>query len=390
MKTIKLSGRKVLLVIFVFLMLTNTSFVDAQTEANNRKTYLPLVENTVYNGFGTDNKFIGIDMQQYWTDTTVTQYMPLADNLAGKKHSVTGWFISLQNIAFTSRQNDNKTNNFYRQLEALWKKGYISFVNLTSAVEVTSYEVTDNCPIPFTAYQVAKGDCDRAIQKMADLYYQWMSLGDGRKAFLAPLPEMNGVKSDGIPWTSYGGDPGNYKQAYQRILNIFTQRGVSQDKVWWVFAPNGWSRAGHEFEIYYPGDGLVDVVGFSMYNYGWCWVASPYQKWENYNTLYEPYISRIHTMAPSKPVIIAQTGTTAETETGFNASAKNTWLRVNYEYISNQPQVLGILYYDFDQSGWECNWRITDGNNFKAGYSAGAAFPAFQYLTWQALQNIIP
>lgn len=389
MKTLKVMCQKVVLIIFVILVST-TNFVGAQTLAIHRN-YLPVVENNEYSGFSTDSKFIGIYMQQYWTDTAVKNYMPLADNLAGKKHSVSGWFINLQNIAFTTRQNDIRTNNFYRQLEALWQYGYVSFLNLGSATAPASYDVSDNCPIPFNAYQVAKGDCDQAIQKMADLYYQWVSRGQGRRAFLAPLPEMNGVNANGSPWTTYGGDAVNFKAAYQRIQTIFSQKGIRRDQVWWVFAPNGWSKAGHEFENYYPGDSGVDAVGFSMYNYGWCQVALAFPKWENYQTLYEPYISRIHVMSPEKPIIIAQTGSTDQT--GYNlhdTSAKNTWLQNNYEYLSTQPQVLGILYYDYDLSSWECNWRITDGSTYKAGYSAGAAFPVFQYLDWQNLQSIIP
>jgi hypothetical protein len=351
--------------------------VDAQTEASIHKIYLPIVKNNPYYGFSTDHKFIGIDMQHYWTDSDVATYMPQADGLAGKKHSVSGWFIDIQDSHFSYPGHpDLKTNNLYRQLEALWKNGYVSFININSTA---------------TAYAIASGQLDTYLGYMAEYYADWVNLGGGRRAFLAPLPEMNGVNADGRPWTSYGGDPFNFKLAYQHIQNIFAQKGVSRDQVWWVFAPNGWSKAGHEFEKYYPGDGVVDVVGFSMYNYGFCQAALPWPKWENNDTLYEPYISRIHTMAPSKPIIIAQTGTTAEySYTGeFNVNAKNTWLRVNYEYLSNQPQVLGVLYYDYDQSSWECNWKITPGNTF-TGYQQGAAFPAFQYLSSQDLQSIIP
>lgn len=375
MKTFKILGRKALLVIFVILLSTSTNFAVAQTEAAKPKAYLPIIENNTYYGFSTANKFIGIDMQHYWTDTEVATYMPVADTLAGKKHSVSGWFIDIQDGHFKSGHTDPKTNNLIRQLEALWKNGYVSFLNITSSA---------------TAYAIASGQLDSYLGYMAEYYADWVGLGGGRRAFLAPLPEMNGVNANGQPWTSYGGDPVNFKLAYQRIQTIFAQKGVNRNQVWWVFAPNGWSKTGHEFENYYPGDSLVDVVGFSMYNYGWCAVAQPWPKWENYDTLYAPYISRIHTMSPSKPIIIAQTGTTADTASGFDASAKNTWLRVNYEYLSNQPQVLGILYYDYDQSSWECNWRITVGNTFKAGYSAGAGFSAFKYLNWQDLQSIIP
>jgi beta-mannanase len=339
-------------VILIVSGLNNTFNIKAGYTNQNYSTYLPFVSQSITNDFSSNSKFIGIYMQQYWTDGTVSEFMLLADNLASKKHTVTGWFINLQNIAFTSRQNDINYNNFNRQLEALWNKGYISFINLTSAQEATSYDVSDNCLISFSAYQVAHGDCDRAIQKMADLYYQWISLGGERQAFIAPFTEMNGVYSDGIPWTSYGGDPENYKLAYQRILNIFEQRGVSRDRVWWVFAPNGWSWYGHEFEKYFPGDDIVDVIGFSSYNFGFCQQAFPWQSWENYTTLFDPYLARIRAIAPGKPVILAQTGTTAQHQSAadFNVYEKNQWLRSNYEYLSQQPQVLGILYYDYDLS----------------------------------------
>src|SRR4030042_4557745 len=144
MKAFKLWVRNGLLVIFIILVSTNTSFVDAQTEASKRNTYLPIVENEPYSGFRAENKFIGINMQQYWTADAVKKYMPPADNLAGKKHSVSGWFIDIQDGHFLGHP-DLKTNNLYRQLEALWQNGYISFLNITSSA---------------TAYAIASGQLD--------------------------------------------------------------------------------------------------------------------------------------------------------------------------------------------------------------------------------------
>jgi len=96
-------------------------------------------------------------------------------------------------------------------------------------------------------------------------------------------------------------------------------------------------------------------------------------------------------MASNKPIIIAQTGTTAQySSTGdYNVDMKNQWLRVNYEFISNQAQVLGILYYDFDQSAWECNWKITSGGSF-TGYKDGAANSTYKYLFVNELNSLIP
>lgn len=379
------NGTLALLVcLMVFTLLF--AFLPASAQGS-RKVFLPLVRNGSENAY--EKKFIGIYMEQYWTEQNVQTYMPKADQLAGgKKHTVSGWFITLQNIAFTNRQTDIRTNNFYRQLEALWKYGYISFVNVNSASESSNWDVSDNCPIGFTAYQVARGDCDRAIERMADLYRQWVSQGRGRIAFIAPLQEMNGVNADGSIWTTYGGDAENFKLAYQRIQHIFSQRGVPRDQVWWVFAPNGWSKEGHEFERYYPGNEITDVVAFSSYNYGYCPVAIPWQKWESYGALFAGYISRMQAMAPGKPIIIAQTGTTAQyPKTGnYDNRMKNQWLIDNYNYLASQPAVLGVLYYDFSPA-WECDWSITQGGPF-TGYTNGVANPAYQYLSVQDLAGM--
>jgi len=371
---------KIILYVFMLVGLILPFFSQfhlTQAATDGSKLFIPLVMNNYYNGYSTSEKLIGIYMQQYWTPTNVSIYMTQADNLAGKKHSVSGWFIDINDSHFNNPMpGDIKTNNLYIQLESLWNKGYISFVNINSTA---------------TAFEIAAGNYDNQLRNMAYVYHQWIKLGSGRKAILAPLPEMNGVNANGIPWATYGGDPINFKLAYQRILNIFTQEGISSSDVWWSFAPNGWSDDGHEFEKYYPGDAIVDVISFSSYNYGHCAVAIPWERWENYDTLYQPYLDRIYMMASNKPIIIAQTGTTAQySSTGdYNVDMKNQWLRVNYEFISNQAQVLGILYYDFDQNAWECNWKITSGGSF-TGYKDGAANSTYKYLFVNELNSLIP
>lgn len=386
----------IVLLVIICVFIHNGEFrepkaVFGQEIVTNTAIFLPYIQNGNPT-FRTESKFFGIYMDQYWTDQNVSSQLPQADTFAEKKHSVVGWFITLHDIAFTDQQTDMRTNNFYRQLEALWKSGYTSFVNINISVSQQGrWETGQNCPFNVNADQIAKGYCDRAIRRMAQLYKQWISTGGGRIAFLAPLPEMNGVNADGSVWTSYGGDAVNFKLAYQRFRNIFSQEGVTEDQLWWTFAPNGWSKEGHEFEAYYPGSSIVDVIGFSSYNYGHCQVAIPWQRWENYDTLFTPYLDRIQAMDSTKPIIIAQSGTTAEySETGeINIQQKNNWLYQNLDYLAKQPQVLGILYYDFDQSSWECNWRILPGNTY-TGYPEGLSAPSYQYITAQNLKNIIP
>lgn len=380
----------ILLSLSIIILLSISNIAAVKGQKKEYTVHLPFVTNRWFSGYTVNDKVLGIYMEYFWSPENVSVYMSRADSVAGKKHTLSGWFISMQNVAFTPRQTDLKVNNFHLQLESLWEKGYISFVNLTSAATGSAYEVADNCLIPFTSYHIASGQCDKAIIAMADLYKAWISRGGGRKAFIAPLPEMNGVNADGSLWTSYAGDPVNFKLAYQRFIDLFAQRGVSRDQVWWVFVPNGWSDDGQEFEKYYPGGSLVDVIGFSSYNYGYCYVAIPWERWENYDTLFEPYVGRIALMDPDKPILIAQTGTTAETTSGNeDISAKNTWLRDNYAYIASHPKILGVLYFDIDDSPEGCNWDITSTDDYP-GYFDGARDPAYKFLTTQDLENAIP
>jgi hypothetical protein len=219
-------------------------------------------------------------------------------------------------------------------LGAIWDNGYMPFVNLYANV---------------SAYSIAHGQIDNEIRAWADFYRQYSQNGQ-RKAFLAPLQEMNG------DWVPYGMDPTNYQAAYRRIRDIFLQRGVPPGSVYWVFAPNGWSRPGTPgFEAYYPGHDVVDVVGFSSYNFGYN-PNNPFKSWETAPELFGPYIERIQVMAPGKPIMVAQTATTAYTSQGYDVPAKNAWLQDTFTYLAEQPDVIGVVYYNHEDTVQGYEW----------------------------------
>ena len=183
----------------------------------------------------------------------------------GLNTSVLGWFIDIE---------ENTNYNLPTQLEATWQSGYTSFVNIGTSKN---------------AIDIAQGKYDTQLRTLAKAYANWVNLGNSRRAFFAPFPEMNGN------WTKYGlvdgvaVTPDHFIQAYKHIQFIFENEGVSRNAVWWTFAPNGWSEPGDEFEKYYPGDEYVDVVSFSSYNYGFCEVAAPWYKWATYDLVFTPY-----------------------------------------------------------------------------------------------------
>ena len=344
--------------------------VFAQLQSNNTSVYLPLVLKDYSNSFFTEDKFIGIYMPVYWQNKEIVNYnLGKANQLAGKTHSVVGWFIGLQDKAFLRSDLADwefSVNNFYRQLEALWNEGYISFVNIGSG-NVAEYSSNENCPYKATLSTIANGSCDKAIRVMAKIYKKWVSLGNGRKAFFALFPEMNDTTNIDN-YTS--GDIESFKKGFQRIRQIFVEENI-ENRVWWVFAPNGWSEPGHEFEKYYPGDDLVDIVAFSSYNFGYCWVMEEWGQWADYEMVFKRYLTRFQEMAPSKPIIIAQTGVVPDYSytNEKNYYKKNEWIRDNYIKLSMEPPILGVLYFDIDGN---CNWGITSQQDYRyTGYADG-------------------
>ena len=273
------------------------------------------------------------------------------DHWAGKPMSIAGLFFDIEDT--------NPDYNIPVPLELLRQKGYTAFINLTSSR---------------TMAEIANGTVDRSLQKMAKAYAKWASQGQ-RTVFMAPFPEMNGS------WESYREDPENYKLAFQRIQTIFAASGVPPKAVRWVFVPNGWSSSQHRFERYYPGDNKVDVVAFSAYNWGYCSNsgAGQWKQWDTPKAVFGPYLDRMRSMAPTKPIFIAQTATTSVTKTGSNMGTKDQWLADAYNYLAAAPGVRAILYFNINK---ECDWAFYNSSGGKnEGYQKAVANPAFGYVS---------
>ena len=230
--------------------------------------------------------------------------------------------------------------NIPHDLDAAWDQGTVPFVNLAVGTAGLG---------PRSAHDVASGVIDGAIRQWASVFAQWTQ-GGRKRAYIAPLQEMN------ANWVSYGLDPESYKLAFRRIQQIFAEEGVPEGSVLWVFAPNGWSEPGQEFEKYYPGDNVVDVVGFSAFNFGACVAAG--EGWDTYEEAIEPYMDRMEAMAPEKPIFLAQTGTVEQ------GGDKGSWLVDTFEHLGQVKNFRGLIYFNVskEEAGAPaCNpvdWRV--------------------------------
>lgn len=257
----------------------------------------------------------------------------------------------------------NPEYNVPNELNAAWDLGYTPFVNLTAYQR--------------SAAQVAwDPEFEKSIRKWAQAYALWSNGGE-KRAFIAPLQEMNGG------WVRYGLDAENFKAAWHKIRHIFAEEGVIDNTVSWVFAPNAWSEEGHEFEKYYPGDASVDGVAFSSMNFGRC--VDYGRGWDTFETIYLPYLNRMRAMAPGKPIYIAQIGSVAVGPNGRDDKLKNEWLRDTFRKLAAFPGVKGILYFNVLKAEGTVDicrpvdWRIYDeysGTEYK-GFLEAVRSPQF-------------
>lgn len=211
-----------------------------------------------------------------------------------------------------------------------------------------------NVGIDASAYRIARGSYDTKIAEWATHVKQYLDLGGGRTAIIAPLQEMNYGPT---PW---GCDPGNYKIAYRKFVDTFRSMGLDETKVRWAFAPNNWTSPGcGSIADYYPGDAYVDVIGISAYNWGTC-VGS---RWESPAEVFGPALNEIRTTVnATKPYIIAQTAAPRPSSCG---GSQDEWVKDAFEYVSADPNAVGLVWFNFLA---ETDWRIWAKPNVTAGW----------------------
>ncbi len=274
------------------------------------------------------------------------------EEAAGKKHAIVGIFMDIQ--------DENPDYNIGHRLELLRENGYTAFINLKAT---------------YTAAEIARGDLDKDIRRVAKAVADWTGKGEGRMMFIAPLQEMN------ITGETYSLDPPNFKLSYQRIQAIFKESGVASNSVLWVFSPNGFSRNRNEaFENYYPQDAQVDIVGFSSYNWGYCPNRLNQRNiWDKPELSYAPYIIRMQKLAPNKPIFVTQIASSSYvTPNNTDQAAKDKWLYDTYKYLAESQTVQAIIYFNIQK---ECDWALNfQNNNVTRSYKESVADPKFGYI----------
>ena len=283
-------------------------------------------------------------------------------NDKGQPVSIGGLFHAIdENNAFSRVPEQSDRTGWL--LERSWQQGATPFSNVH---------------IQGTSAEIASGAHDGDLLEWIDHVNQWLDRDEGRRLTIAPLQEMNGT------WTPYGcyrdsagelvADHAVYRQAFVRVHDLILQE-IDRDLVQISWAPNNESTFGcGELIDYYPGDEYVDVVGLSAFNFG---TAPVVGWWRSPDDLISPALAQVASFAPTKPVVLAQTGSSAQ------GGDKAQWIQDLFALADEEPSLVALIWFDLDkfEVGTDMDWTIrpVDQSAWKSSDSVAYIFP----MAWE-------
>jgi beta-mannanase/type II secretory pathway pseudopilin PulG len=184
--------------------------------------------------------------------------------------------------------------------------------------------------------------------------------------------EMNG---NWYPWAQQanGNSDWEYVNAWKHVHDKFTAAGV-QDKVDWLWSPNVPYDGGLYYGLLYPGDSYVDYIGIDGFNYG---TTESWSSWQEPWVVLGGGIDVAKGIAPTKPVIIAETGSVPSS--GGNSQAD--WVTHLVSWL-NEPQnshVTGFVWFDqmkgdqLETGGGTKDWRLSTSSETSNAMKAALA-----------------
>ena len=203
------------------------------------------------------------------------------------------------------------------------------------------------------------GQRDAELNGLVSSLTEWFGESPDHRLVVAPLPEAN------LAGHAWGGDPDGYRSGYNRIRDAFRDAGLAEDQVRFAFAVNGLSDPGLTYGMFYPGDEVVDLVGFAKINRG--------DPWRDYDLTFDRHIVEMQLLTTTKPILITQTGTVVDGD-----GERGPWLTDMFNGLAADSQVLGAVYFSRDA---DHDYRIVVDGTVDPAVVDG-------YSTWSHPSNV--
>jgi hypothetical protein len=175
----------------------------------------------------------------------------------------------------------------------------------------------DNLYVYPYLHSIINGNMDTYLHTWAKAAAAW-----NHPFFIRLFHEFNGDWTDYCP-TNAGNSATQFVQAWKHVVDIFRAEGAND--VSWIWCPGTQDISGPNLAQLYPGDAYVDWT--AMDGYSWDGITT-------FNQVFSWTYNTILSIAPTKPMMIAEVGcTTTNNEGAWLTDMLSTQLPNNYDHI---------------------------------------------------------
>ncbi|WP_239234354.1 glycoside hydrolase family 26 protein [Candidatus Nitrotoga sp. BS] len=174
--------------------------------------------------------------------------------------------------------------------------------------------------------------------------------------------EMNGQSNT---WTGIinGNNPAGYVQVFRKIVDMFKAAGATNARFLWSpdhASPPEVAAPSNEIRNYYPGDGYVDLIGVSGYNWG----KDPLRGggWVSGEQIFQNFIQTMVRTYPGKAIMVTEIGSVPS----YGVNSRSQWYTDTIRYLYNRPEVKGLVWFNdfaFAQTN-EADFRFSNTAGF--------------------------
>lgn len=249
---------------------------------------------------------------------------------------------------------DKNLPTLFGRLTDIWSNKSVPSLSWTSSENCISYRQSRKDQDSW----IASGNMDAYLSSFSEQLKAWLSgpdglygTGDDRRIYIRFDQEMNG---NWFPWSATGvgkNTTADFVNMWRHVWTmVMTRGGLDAKHVQWLWCVYNIDVGGIKMEEYYPGAAYVDWVASDGYN-GFS------NSWLLPSIVFRSMFSRLHVLAPDKPLAIPEVGTAANTSTGAKCSLKDSiqckteWLTELYAKYLPATMVKMVVYYNhFDSS----------------------------------------
>lgn len=175
--------------------------------------------------------------------------------------------------------------------------------------------------------------------------------------------EMNGQSNT---WTGIinGNNPAGYVQVFRKVVDMFKAEGATNARFLWSpdhASPPEVAAPSNEIRNYYPGDGYVDLIGVSGYNWG----NDPLRGggWVSGEQVFKNFLQTMVRTYPGKAIMVTEIGSVPS----YGTFSRSDWYSETIRYLASRPEVKGLVWFN------DYAYAQTDQADFR--FSDTAGFP---------------